>query len=103
MSKTIDEQIDIAFRAGFDHRVGSHSDDWGGDSDEPCHCARKQAIKRIIAQQVREARIDELGKLMPPVADMIPEWKWPCYVCGFDRELLRKHIEDRIAALKGDK
>jgi len=61
------------------------------------------AIKSLIADQVREARIDELGKLMPPVADMIPEWKWPCYVCGFDRELLRKHIEDRIAALKGDK
>lgn len=60
-------------------------------------------VLALIATQVREARIDELGKLMPPVADMIPEWKWPCYVCGFDRELLRKHIEDRIAALKGDK
>jgi len=22
----------------FKHRVGSHSDDWGGDSDLPCHC-----------------------------------------------------------------
>lgn len=22
----------------FSHRVGSHSDDYGGDSDYPCHC-----------------------------------------------------------------
>lgn len=24
----------------FEHRVGSHSDDWGGDSDLPCDCNR---------------------------------------------------------------
>jgi hypothetical protein len=22
----------------FDHRIGSHSDDYGGSSDAPCHC-----------------------------------------------------------------
>jgi len=22
----------------FEHRIGSHSDDWGGESDNPCFC-----------------------------------------------------------------
>lgn len=26
----------------FEHRVGSHSDDWGGDSDLPCYCNKDE-------------------------------------------------------------
>ena len=96
MSKTIDEQLHKI----LSHYIGNYvtADEYESDVKEA-----GQAIQVLIAQQVKEARIDELGKLMPPVADMIPEWKWPCYVCGFDRELLRKHIEDRIAELGDDK
>jgi hypothetical protein len=56
-------------------------------------------MEAYITEREREARIDELGKLMPPVADMIPEWEWPCYICGSDRDLLKKYIDDRIASL----
>ncbi len=45
---TIDEMIDTAFEAGFFHRIGSHSDDVGGESDKPCHCLWKEAVKALI-------------------------------------------------------
>jgi len=29
----------------FEHRVGSHSDDYGGESDNPCYCNKPKAIQ----------------------------------------------------------
>ena len=54
----------------------------------------------LFEKMCNEVAISELSKLKPPIAEMIPQWEWPCYICGFDRELLSKHIEDRITALK---
>lgn len=40
------------------HRIGSHSDDYGGESDKPCYCTATQALTHLI----NKARIDELKK-----------------------------------------
>lgn len=32
------------------HRVGMHSDDWGGDSDKPCYCDLHQAIANELSK-----------------------------------------------------
>lgn len=41
------------------HRIGSHSDDYGGESDKPCYCTATQALTHLI----NKARIDELYHL----------------------------------------
>lgn len=43
------------------HRVGSHSDDYGGSSDKPCWCNVKPKILAIIQQESNRARTDELS------------------------------------------
>jgi len=54
------------------HRIGSHSDDWGGDSDLPCDCDTRQNPTPDIDKQ-----IDELYALLKthPDADtyVIPQ------------------------------
>ena len=64
-----------------------------------------EAIKALIANQVREARIDELKQLEPPdqFTHYIALGKTNyCSMCGFDAIEFKKHINDRIAELKGD-
>lgn len=36
------------------HRVGSHSDDWGGSSDNLCFCEIKDFIQQEIDKAVKE-------------------------------------------------
>jgi hypothetical protein len=59
----------------------------------------KRQLTTLLLEAENKGGIRELGELMPPVNDMIPEWEWPCHICGFDRELLRKHITNRIEEL----
>lgn len=42
----VEENIMIEQRT---HRIGSHSDDWGGDSDLPCDCDEKERKHKIEA------------------------------------------------------
>lgn len=49
------DTIDQALKAGI-HRIGSHSDDYGGEADMPCNCE----IKKAIASLINDAVIDEL-------------------------------------------
>lgn len=44
------------------HRIGAHSDDWGGDSDKPCYCTTIKQLEQYISKREVEARIDELLK-----------------------------------------
>lgn len=73
--------------------------------DEEAHDKATKAIKALIANQVREARIDELKQLEPPdqFTHYIALGKTNyCSMCGFDAIEFKKHINDRIAELKGD-
>lgn len=56
-----DDQLDEIL-ATEPHRVGSHSDDWGGDSDNPCYCTVKQKMKQLLVNE----RIDELEQFRVP-------------------------------------
>jgi len=47
--KSIEENIVISQRT---HRVGSHSDDYGGESDYPCDCDEKE---KQIEKEVLES------------------------------------------------
>lgn len=66
----------------------------------------KDAVDNLVAlikEQERQARIDELKALEPPeqFADynriMGSEF---CRICGFNSEVFRKHINDRISQLE---
>lgn len=50
--------IDSIFKNYKTHRIGSHSDDWGGDSDRPCFCDLKQALEEYIANAETEVMKD---------------------------------------------
>ena len=45
------------------HRVGSHSDDWGGSSDNLCFCEIKDFIQETIDRAVKE-REEEIKKMI---------------------------------------
>ncbi len=46
VNRAIDENISISQST---HRIGQHSDDWGGSSDELCECDRKEKDHQISA------------------------------------------------------
>ena len=45
------------------HRIGSHSDDWGGSSDNICFCEIKQQFKteliNIVKESFKNTRVEE--------------------------------------------
>lgn len=45
------------------HRVGSHSDDYGGDSDKPCFCDLYDRVQTLINKAVQEAleKVEQAG------------------------------------------
>lgn len=56
------------------HRVGSHSDDWGGDSDKPCYCEAEKAILALFesyaSEREREAVLNWWrGRIIPHAND----------------------------------
>jgi hypothetical protein len=57
--KAIDENIQIH---RMTHRIGSHSDDYGGESDYPCDCdekERKGAIEALEALKIKLGTLEE--------------------------------------------
>jgi len=52
----------------FDHTVGSHSDDRGGDSDLPCHC--QYTTQPDPQQGLRQQLSDILFKAAGGISDM---------------------------------
>lgn len=56
----IDENIAITQRT---HRVGSHSDDYGGDSDLPCDCDKEQVEHQVSALKSLKQKIISKFKL----------------------------------------
>ena len=64
-----------------------------------------EELEKLLAQQVREARIDELKQLEPPeqyIDYAMISGNDACAMCGFNAIKFGEHIADRIAALKGD-
>lgn len=63
-------------------------------------------IGNLIANQVREARIDELKQIEPPeqyIDYAMISGNDACAMCGFNAIKFREYIEDRTATLKGVK
>src|ERR1700742_3787049 len=58
--------LDEIFSKYSVHRIGAHSDDWGGDSDKPCFCDLRAAIQSKVDRLVLEGQIRTLKGL--------PEW-----------------------------
>ena len=63
------------------HRIGSHSDDYGGESDKPCYCTATQALAHLI----NKARIDELKDMLE--ADNDPTQCVHCEILSRIKEL----------------
>lgn len=60
--------------------------------------------KAQIKQLIKEARISELEQIKPP--EQYKEYaklagRESCVICGFNSEVFREHIEERLAALQG--
>jgi hypothetical protein len=70
------------------HRVGSHSDDWGGQADELCFCDLKATILKAHQSAVKEARIEDLRKVKN-------EFTAPDWLPG-----IRRYCLERIKKLK---
>jgi len=47
----------------FNHRVGSHSDDYGGDSDLPCNCQKDAETRNQLRKQQRQRLSEKMEKL----------------------------------------
>ena len=85
----------IAYWNGYDS-----ADEW----DRTGHEAKAQ-IEHYIANQVREARIDELKQIEPPeqyIDYAMISGHDACAMCGFNAIKFGEHITNRIATLKGD-
>lgn len=72
------------------HRIGSHSDDYGGESDKPCYCTATQALTHLI----NKARKDELKELLKQSEVVRVDGKVQSY--GF----FNATISDRIKELE---
>lgn len=68
--KSLSESLATILRSReSNHRVGAHSDDYGGDSDYPCYCEAND----LAAQQV----LDLVSGLLPKEKVLNKEKQYP--------------------------
>lgn len=77
-----------------DEFLGMHSSLTVGGANEVV-----KEIEKVVAQQVKEARIDELNRISADPGEVIP-YKHDSFAMGMN--FYQSRIADRLAALKGD-
>ena len=78
------------------HRIGMHSDDWGGTSDEKCWCNVIPEIKALTQREVKKGRVAELSYFARGADDLIPRQElldrlevwWVCLIPFLSQQVI---------------
>lgn len=75
---SVEQQLDKLLGTYHTHRIGSHSDDWGDESDNPCFCDLKAKLQQLMVDARKDA--------VKPFQERLGQWLQP--------ELMQDFVHD---------
>lgn len=83
------------------HRIGSHSDDWGGESDKPCFCDLETELLTLFSTELNNARKEQIKAIIKKWQEFPDDGEFTNYLHDLEAEAKRTkqrpHLTDERA------